>query len=472
MIPFELKIANFINQNELIAKGDSVLVGVSGGPDSLALLHYLIEHQKKYSISVFAAHVDHMLRGEESYQDLLFVQEFCNSYGIPLFATRINIAKERVKLKKGEEETARLFRYEFYQKVMEQNKMNKLALGHHGDDQIETILMKLTRGSSGKGRAGIPIKRVFHSGELVRPLLCLTKSEIEDYCQFYKLNPRHDASNSKLDFTRNRFRLKVLPFLKKENPHIHEHFQRFSEQLTEDETFLQELTLKEMNKVWNKNRSEISLNIPAFLAMPIPLQRRGIHLILNYLYKSKTSSLNALHTDAIFRLLSSNQPSGALDLPLGLKVRRSYQKCFFSFYKDEISSDFYYELYENEEAELPNGCKIKLFSSSGSKPPEGETICLSKKDVELPIIIRNRRDGDRLKVKGLNGTKKVKDIFINEKVPVKERLFWPIVTDQTGKVLWVPELRKSSFDKLPEANHDYYYIQYCKQSSSRGKTKE
>jgi tRNA(Ile)-lysidine synthetase-like protein len=472
MIPFELKIAKFIKQNDLIIEGDSVLVGVSGGPDSLALLHYLIEHKKTYNIEVSAAHVDHMLRGEESYQDLLFVQDFCNSYGIPLYTTRINIAEKRVKLKKGEEETARLYRYEFYQEVMEENKINKLVLGHHGDDQIETILMRLTRGSTGKGRAGIPVKRAFHKGELVRPLLCLTKTEIEEYCLIYKLNPRRDPSNRKLDFTRNRFRLKALPFLKQENTHIHEHFQRFSEELTEDETFLQELTLKEMNKVWNKNRNEISIDIPSFLAMPLPLQRRGIHLILNYLYKSKTLSLTALHTDAILRLLSSNHPSGTLDFPSGLKVKRSYKKCFFSFNMDELSSHFYYELYENEEVDLPNGYKVKLLACSGGKPLEGETLCLSKQDVKLPIIIRNRRDGDRLKVKGLNGTKKVKDIFINEKVPVKERLIWPIVTDQTGKVLWVPELRKSSFDKIPEANHNYYYIQYCKQSSSRGKAKE
>lgn len=237
MLPFERKVDDFIKTNTLITKGDSVLIGVSGGPDSVALLHYLVQKRNIYNISIRAAHVDHMLRGKDSYNDLLFVQELCKQWNIPCEAIRINIQEKMGALNKGMEETARIYRYRFFQDIMEKYQHNKLLLGHHGDDQIETILMRLTRGSTGKGRAGIPLRRAFANREIIRPLLCVTKKEIEEYCHIHDLSIRIDSSNFEQDYTRNRFRLNVLPFLKKENNHVHEHFQRFSEEILSDEAF-------------------------------------------------------------------------------------------------------------------------------------------------------------------------------------------------------------------------------------------
>ncbi|MEB6551174.1 hypoxanthine phosphoribosyltransferase [Heyndrickxia sporothermodurans] len=467
MLVFEKKLADFVKRNNLLKYGDSLLVGVSGGPDSIALLHYLHRKKTKYHLSIMAAHVDHMLRGNESYNDLKFVQSLCKQWDIPCETVRINIQEKMVHEQKGFEETARIYRYQFFADIMKRHHHHKLLLGHHGDDQIETILMRLTRGSTGKGRAGIPLTRPFANGQIVRPLLCLTKQEIEEYCHFYGLQPRRDPSNQDQDYTRNRYRLNILPFLKRENQHVHEHFQRFSEEITEDEDYLQELTLLKMNKLWNKNENEITIEIPLFNAMPLPLQRRGIQLILNYLYKENLSNTTTHHTDAIRDLLADQKPSGQLDLPLGLKVIRSYQKCIFSFKQERQTHTYELKLFKDNEKNLPNGYFMKLTEGKVYELQDDE-IYLQLDEAQLPLIIRNKRIGDRMRVKGLNGTKKVKDIFIDEKIPKDKREDWPIVTDNKGKILWIPNLKKSSFCFLPNPEQSCYILQYSKQTTPRG----
>ncbi|KQL51390.1 tRNA(Ile)-lysidine synthetase [Heyndrickxia shackletonii] len=470
MLSFEVKVTEFIKKHRLLEKGDSVLVGVSGGPDSLALVHYLFHKKDYFSISLTVAHVDHMLRGQESYEDLLFVEEFCHQLGVHITAARINI-EEKVHIEgNGFEETARKYRYQFYDETMKKFGLNKLVLGHHGDDQIETILMRLTRGSSGKGRAGIPLRRKVEGGELIRPLLCITKKEIEEYCNYYQLKPRKDPSNQSAEYTRNRFRMEILPFLKKENSHVHEHFQRFSEELLEDESFLQALTEKEMNKVWNKTDDEITINIKTFSIMPLPLQRRGIQLILNYLYKENPGTFLSVHIDAVLELIANlHHPSGKLDLPLGLTVIRSYERCRFAFARAKQSFAYEFILEDGAKVNLPNGYLIQIKKGKHLPMNEGNNIiCIHANDIKFPITVRTKRNGDRMKVKGLNGTKKVKDIFIDKKVPIDERELWPIVTDHDGIILWIPGLKKSCYDKPPVPNEAYYILQYCKQSSSRG----
>ncbi|KHD85035.1 tRNA lysidine(34) synthetase TilS [Bacillus ginsengihumi] len=470
MLPFEVKVKRFIRKHDLIKRNDRLLVAVSGGPDSLALLHYLVKKREDYGIEVIAAHLDHMIRGEESYQDLLFVETFCKQLQVNCISKRIPILEKLKDSSLGIEGTARDYRYSFLKEVMEETNANRVAFGHHGDDQIETVLMRLTRGTSEKGRAGIPLRRPFFQGEIIRPLLCLEKREIEEYCHFYRLQPRIDESNFSLEYTRNRFRSIVVPFLKEENPHAHDHFQRFSEELLEDEAFLQGLTETAVKEVIKKETDKVIMELSKFENMPLPLQRRGIHLILNYLYNESSSYINSEHTDAIFRLISSSHPSGEIDLPLGLKVYKTYNKCVFTFKPKKIVDTYEFELRENMEVNLPNGYRMKLekkeFSYSFTKQ---NMLLLHVKDVHMPLIIRNRKPGDRMKVKGLNGSKKVKDIFIDEKIPKHERDTWPIVVDQTGNILWLPNLKRSIYEPAEAIPSETYYIlEYCKQTSSRG----
>jgi tRNA(Ile)-lysidine synthase len=250
----ETKVKAFLQHQAFSLASKKIVIGVSGGPDSLALLHYLLAEKETQRLSLAVAHVDHMFRGQESYEDAMFVKEFCEQSAIPFEMTRVNVSEIMGSSGKSSQIAAREVRYEFFLKIMEKYEYPFLALAHHGDDQIETMLMRFTRGSTGVARAGIPFSRPFEKGTIFRPFLGLERADVLDYCQRHNLSPRIDPSNEKSIYSRNRFRKEVIPFLKKENPHVHEHFQRFSDELKSDEIFLQELTVQRMNTVMTKKR--------------------------------------------------------------------------------------------------------------------------------------------------------------------------------------------------------------------------
>ncbi|MCM3033719.1 tRNA lysidine(34) synthetase TilS [Niallia sp. MER 6] len=459
----EEKVVEYLKKKDLSLSGARVLVGVSGGPDSLALLHFLWSKESAWNIKVIAAHVDHMFRGEESLEDAKFVEEFCKGKSIPFIWKQIDMPAIIKQTGKNGQLASRECRYAFYKEIMEESGISLLALGHHADDQIETILMRLTRGSSAKSRAGIPFSRPFGPGRLFRPFLCLEKQEIEEYCNRHMLFPRRDPSNDKEVYSRNRFRKHVLPFLKQENPNAAAHFQRFSEEAEEDEAFLLAATKSVWSKVVKSQReNEITVDINAFLSIAISLQRRCIHLILNYLYKEKISSLSALHTNQIIALFQNPHSSGNIDLPEGLKVIKSYHLAHFQL-NISPNEPFYHEFLKSGEILLPNGHYIRVEYTSSIQTPIADAILVDPESITFPLVIRTRKNGDKIQVRGMNGMKKVKKLFIDAKIPLQERDGWPIITDGNDNILWVPGLKKSVFS-LKQANSGYnLLITYKKQ---------
>lgn len=457
----EKKVGKFLERHTFSLENKSIVIGVSGGPDSLALLHYLWELQSKLNLSLVVAHVDHMFRGKESYEDAMFVKNYCEERAIAFEMERINVPEFIEASGKSSQVTARDCRYGFFAKVMEKHNIPLLALAHHGDDQVETMLMRFTRGSSGNARAGIPFIRPFKDGLVFRPFLAVTKEEIEQYCQNHQLIPRRDPSNEKGTYTRNRFRRNVLPFLKSENPQVNEQFQRFSEDLQEDEYFLQELTAAKMNTViTNRENGKVTMDINTFSVMPIPLQRRGIQLILKYLYKEQPASLSAVHIDQVISLLQRSQPSGELDFPKGLKVVQSYRLCHFIL-GDWEKESFYFELANPGQVMLPNGRSLTMEYTNQFIPTLQPNISLfSKSEMKLPFIIRTRRNGDRMTLKGTVGTRKIKDIFIDQKISLHERDSWPIVTNRDGEIVWLPGLKKSTYEEKEKLANSYILFTY------------
>ncbi|MDP4085461.1 MAG: tRNA lysidine(34) synthetase TilS [Bacillota bacterium] len=461
----EEKVEVFLARHSFTLENKQIVVAVSGGPDSLALLYYLFREREKRNLSLIVAHVDHMLRGEESYKDALFVKRICDQLSVPFEMAQINVPELMEKTGDSVEVAARNARYEFFMKVMKAYNYSNLALAHHGDDQVETILMRLTRGSTGKSRAGIPFLRNLPFGILFRPFLNITKKEIMKYCEEHALTPRLDVSNNDDTYTRNRFRKEVLPFLKSENRKVHEHFQRFSEELQSDETFLQELTLQSMNTVvTNRKRNQVTIDIKSFLQMPLPLQRRGIQLILNYLYNERPSSLSAIHIDQIFSLIHHQNPSGKLDFPNKLKVIRSYQQCHFQFGSLDNDHSYLFELNNPGMVFLPNLGNINMeYIQSPSIKLSSCVAVFNASKVQLPLLIRTRKNGDRMSLKGMKGTKKLKDIFIDSKVPIQERKLWPVVTDCNGTIIWLPCLKKSIVEGWDHSEGNYIQLTYNKE---------
>jgi hypoxanthine phosphoribosyltransferase len=461
----EKKVDHYLMSQGLDLTNKGVVVGVSGGPDSLALLYYLWTRREKWNLSIVVAHVDHMFRGKESFDEAKFVEDFCCKHGIPSEIKHIDVPSIIAETRKNPQVASREARYQFYKELMEKYQYPFLALGHHGDDQIETILMRLTRGSTGIARAGILFSRPFDNGKIIRPFLCLTRDEIEYYCKQKQLEPRRDPSNEKNVYSRNRFRKSVLPFLKTENPQVHNHFQRFSEEVQCDEELLQELTVQKMNTVTRKDKGKITLDIKMFTTMPMPLQRRGIQLILKYLYKERLGILSVIHIDQIFSLIKNLQPSGKLDLPNHLTIIRSYNQCIFQFEENE-SEPYYYEIRDSGTIHLPNGDELSVDFSKADF--QGEHMILNGDEIVLPLIIRTRKKGDRMTLKGMSGTKKIKDIFIDQKIPIQKRNQWPIVTDSEDHILWVPGIKKSDFDSEGNTKTGTIQLTYKSNDSSRG----
>lgn len=446
---FEESVTQFIRKHGLIQPRMRLVAGVSGGADSMALLLYLLTKRKRWELELAVCSVDHGLRDTAGEEDLAFVASFCRKEHVAFLGKTVDVQAYCKEQNLGIEAAARALRYQAYEEALHAFRADALVLAHHGDDQIETMLMREVRGRIGIARAGIPVKRPFAGKELIRPFLSQTKAALAAYCAAQGITPRHDASNESDRHTRNRFRKQVLPFLKKENPSVHLKFQYESETIAEDETFLIELARQRLETViLEKNADWIKISIPDLLVIPYSLQRRIIHLILNYLYTNRKIQPmhQSIHIENLLQLLRSNRPSGRVVFPEGLLARKSYRACLIGFpsrVKDK-SYDLVLQVPGRTsfsagtiDAEfLPNGFCL------GTAVSGPDCLITDYRQVIGPLRVRTWRRGDRMMPKGMTGTQKIQRIFINEKIDREKRIVWPLVVDGENSVLWLPLLRK------------------------------
>ena len=455
-------VDHFIHKHHLINRGDTIVVGVSGGPDSIALLHYLGNVALSFQLKLVAAHVDHSLRGKESAKDLLFVKHYCHQEGITFEASTIDVNHYKEQHQISTQVAARECRYHFFKEKMKKHQANLLALAHHGDDQVETMLMRQVHGSISSGLAGIPARRPFSTGYLIRPFLSVSKEQILRYCSDHMLDYRSDPSNDKDDYMRNRFRHHVLPFLKEENPNVHKRYQLYSERMQEDERFLVELAKQHLEKVIiDQNDKFVKMDNKAYHCLPIPLQRRVIHLILNYLYRGN-APFSSIHIEDLRLMLDSEHPSASLNLPLKLRAVKSYTTCYFSFETFLQPEPYTYHLPLWGSVETPTGTITAVPVKDVPQSLAGNDLIVEGH--LLPAVVRSRRPGDRIQPKGMIGTKKVKDIFIDRKIDRSERDVWPIVEDVTGQIIWVAGVTRSEKATLSARKSQLVHLHYEKKT--------
>ncbi|WP_208587308.1 tRNA lysidine(34) synthetase TilS [Gracilibacillus suaedae] len=443
------KLTPFMKRHQLLHKRAKVLVGVSGGADSLLLLHYLVSLQKLWDVQVRVISIDHGLRGEDSAEDVQYVEQVCEQLGVPFIGKQVDVNRRKEIHKEGTQVAARILRYQVFEEVMEETGSDFLALAHHGDDQIETVLMRLVRQSNPAALTGIPVKRKFANGHIIRPLLCLSKNEIYQYCRELEIVPREDPSNQSMDYTRNFFRLHVLPLLKQQDRHVHLHVQEMTERLTEDEEFLQAQSKAMWHEVVTCKKDTVFFNIDAFRSYPIALQRRAFHLILNYLYQEVPTDLSTQHEKAFFALLEQEKSNVTLDFPKSLKVTKNYQELRIHFLS-QVKKEWKVHQFIKVPGVmlLPNGATLETTYTSGAIHEDNQTLHIPIECESLfPLSMRVRMPGDRIKVRGLNGRKKVKDIFIDEKVPVFLRDSWPLIFGADGTLLWIVGLKKAEIEQ-------------------------
>ncbi|WP_404450825.1 tRNA lysidine(34) synthetase TilS [Virgibacillus necropolis] len=438
-------VLTFMKQNGLIEPNSTLLIGVSGGPDSMALLYFFHSIRVEWNLTLVALTVDHQLRGEESIEDLRFVERICKEWNIEFCGTSLDVPSYKESKHVGTQVAAREIRYQFYFDKMQEYNADYLALGHHGDDQVETMLMGFVRSSNSRAISGMPVKRRFNSGMIIRPFLGVTKNDIKNYCQEYDIQSRLDPSNLETDYTRNYFRQYVVPLLKGQNSNIHTTVQQLSKSMQSDEGYLTGEAEKLVEQVvtLSENENCATFDIDLFQGYHTALQRRAYHLVLNYLYDELPKNLSYMHEEQFFALLNSQTANSRLDFPFDLKVVKSYRKLVICF-ENKLPQSFPFHKVINipGQVSLPNGSAIHAdFITDSHNPSKDYYLCV-RNQVALPLHIRTRKPGDRMTWKGLKGSKKIKDIFIDEKIPAGLRDTWPIVTDDNGEILWLVGLKK------------------------------
>ena len=419
--------------------GDIIVIGCSAGPDSMALVDMLLKVREKYKLSLIIAHVNHNVRCE-SVEEAEYVKKYCEENNI-IFETMII---EEYGDDNFENE-ARTIRYNFFDSLVQKYNADYLMTAHHGDDLIETVLMRIVRGSNLNGYSGFKKIVDMDNYFIARPLIDYTKQELEEYNSINGVKYYIDKSNSSDKYTRNRYRKYMLPFLKSEDVNVHEKFLKFSDTLESAYKFIN----KERNKAIKRVLSNEKVLINKFKEEDEYLQREILYYLLSEFYHDDLILVGDKHIDLIMNLIYSKKANSFINLPNQVVANKSYNMLEL---KRDIEAITSYEIEFDGYVTLPNDHTIERVSIVEGN---SNNICrLDSSEVVLPLVVRTRKIGDKMMVKGLDGSKKVKDIFIDKKIKFSERDSWPIVVDSRGRIVWIPGVKKSKFDKKSVDSYD------------------
>ncbi|KRQ86672.1 tRNA(Ile)-lysidine synthase [Caloramator mitchellensis] len=434
------KVLGFIKKNKMIECGDKIVVGFSGGPDSTALLHVLDRLKEELNIEIFAVHINHMIRGEEASRDEEFSRKFCKRFNIPFYSFRIDVLKMAKEMGLSSEEAGRVARYDSFDMVLRKVGANKIALAHNKNDQAETVIMKFLRGAGLKGISGISPVR----DNIIRPILICTREEIEKYCIENALNPVIDSTNEEAIYLRNKVRLQLMPYIKENiNENIIDSLFRMADIFRDEEGYMETQSINEFKRL---NRDGW-IEIDSFLNLHIALKRR----IIRHMIKEVKGDLNAIeniHIEECLNLIQRNETGKSVILPKGLVGEISYGR--FRIKISENKDEVEYKL------EIPG----EIYSSEFKIKVVAEIIEINENLIETQfikffdydkikgdILLRNRREGDFIYPKGMNGRKKLKDLFIDKKIQKDERDRIPLIAIN-NEILWAYNIRDTKNYKI------------------------
>jgi len=457
-IEIEKKLVRAVRETivryEMFEKGDRVLVAVSGGPDSVALVHILNTVAGDYSLQLAIAHLNHSLRGQESDRDAGFVAALAEKFELPCYLEKKDVKAFQRRRRLSLEEAARRVRYEFYEAVSTKDGFNKIALGHHSDDNAELVLMNLLRGSGPLGLSGIAPVR---DSKIVRPLIHLKRFEILEYVSAKKIAFVTDTSNIDPAYRRNRIRHCLMPELKKSyNPAIVDSLNRLGEILqAEDQWMDQALESVFADSIIDQTSDGIRLDLPKFNKMHPAAGRRIIRKAILSV-KHDLRRITFSHVDAVLDLAGKIRSGGFLDLPDGIRVIKDTAVLTIKKKGREGLTDminYRYKIFaEGTTPIIEAQVAIKLVGIDIGDVPEfkdaGTNRAFFDRDcLRFPMVIRNFRPGDRFSPLGVDGTQKLKKFFINNKIPARQRYKCPLLVSE-NKIIWVGGLRIDNSVKL------------------------
>ncbi len=418
-----------------IKNNDYIVVGVSGGSDSVALLDLLlnsIDHSK-----IVVAHVNHHVRIESDIEEE-YLKNFCLERNIIFETTKFLEYKEN-----NFENEARKKRYKFYENLLLKYNSKFLFLAHHGDDLIETVMMKIVRGSNLTGYSGIKEITNKKNYFIIRPLLKFTKEDIITYNKENNLVYFNDRTNEDTNYTRNRYRKTILPLLKKEDPLVHLKFLKYSNILQEYDSYITKIC---QDLIIKKYQDKIKIN--DFKEEDPFIQKNIIYLLLVKIYNNEDNLIKEKHLINILNIIKSTKPNQKTNLPKGYIAIKEYNEVYFT---KKIKDKTNYKI-ELKPFNIIDNHIIKKIDNTNNN---GNDICtLDSSTIALPLYIRNRKEGDYLEVKNLKGKKKVKELFIEAKIPLNKRNSYPLLVDSNDNILWVPNIKKSKFNTGKNQNYD------------------
>ncbi|WP_157101604.1 tRNA lysidine(34) synthetase TilS [Planococcus plakortidis] len=437
---YEQMMLAYHKKHKLFEKGDRLVIGVSGGIDSMVLLYFLSKKRHQLDVHLTAVHIDHMLRGEQSAEDRRFVEQQCKRWQIPYESYSVPIPAILAEKGGNTQSVCREERYRIFGKVMGKTGSTVLITAHHADDQLETILMEGMRGSMRNGAFGMRIKRPFSGGLLVRPQLAVTKAEIARYAQLEKVPYREDPSNASDTYTRNRIRKTIVPAMAQENPRASLHFSELAEQINEDAVFLQQLAEQTLKELLSSDK-ELLISAESFRSHPSALQKRMVLLLLNYLYDDKRVLITSHLAEQVRELLQSSSGTVFLHLPQNYMMIRQYDQVFFEKHTEHL---------ERRRADIgrfwsPPVCGSRYRVLQAGEEPEVENALFWYfHSEEVDFTLRGREPGDRIRLAGMDQAKKLARLMIDEKIPSQQRDGWPIIVAGENRVLLVPGLRTAA----------------------------
>ena len=438
--PTEKKVLSAILGYQMINRGDSIIVAVSGGEDSVCLLKILYELRKCLNISLTVAHFDHGLRPKEDEKETAFVANLAKRLNLALICDKAtNIAKAHGS---SIEEKAREMRYQFFQKAIDDHHAQKFALGHNMNDQAETVLMHLLRGTGLTGLSGIPPIR---QNYFIRPLIDITRDEIHTYLKQNDESFIIDSSNLETRYLRNKIRLELLPMLVQYQPKLVEHLGELAFLCRQETQFIDEEAKKALKKItFNSSRHSLDLSITTFNNLSCSLQYRIIRQAIKKI-KGNLRKIDRWHIKTIINLVNSDKPQAKVNLPENIIVKKIYNRLRFSLGDMIEINNFSYYINNMGRFQIQEINKTISFTEISKNDfmlssPSPQEAFLDLDRLKWPLRARNFRTGDKFIPLGINGFKKVKDIFIDNKVPSEERIKIPILVS-SDDIVWVCGIR-------------------------------
>ena len=459
------KVAQTIAEHRMLVAGDAVLIAVSGGMDSVAMVSILQTLAMDFSIQLAIAHLNHSLRREESDRDADFVAEIAGRLELPFYIEKKNVNHFRHTARLSLEEAARALRYEFLEETAAGNGFNKIATGHHGNDNAELVLMNLLRGSGPLGLSGIAPVR---DGKIIRPLIDLNKSEILDYITEKKLAFVTDSSNSDLSFRRNRIRHHIIPALEKSyNPAVVDTINRLGSIMRSEDQWLEYILEKDYSRCTAVDACGfVNIDLNCFKGLATAAKRRVVRRAIRSV-KNDLRRITLLHVDAVLRLIDSRPGAGCLNLPDGilitlgaeaLTIKKETDLTPASTGKPDETAmiDYIYTIAAPGMISIKEtGQSIKLSEIGTDELPDFEDIVpniafFDMDNLRFPLVVRNFRPGDRFSPLGISGTQKVKKFFIDHKIPAPQRRKCPLLLSR-DKIIWIAGHRIDNCAKVVSA---------------------